>query len=108
MRRWCQRPLYSTSSSCHAPVHPKLLGHPLDRADPELMLSSNLLEELHFVSSPPAPRSGLSPKRNSRLGFPGRAKSEHHSRPLESIEISQFLWPLQLYHCVLLGDLRAR
>jgi Transposase, Mutator family len=41
--RWGGRAL-RTASRTKRPMHPKLLGHSLDRADPELVLPSNLLE----------------------------------------------------------------
>jgi len=32
----------------HAPMHTELRGHPRDRADPKLMLPTELLEQIHF------------------------------------------------------------
>jgi hypothetical protein len=46
----------------HPPMHPELLRHCPDRANPELVLPPNLLEQLHFGSplhpQPPASSVG--------------------------------------------------
>ena len=62
----------------HPPMHTELAGYPLDRAHPELVFPSDLLEQLHARSSPS--HRSPSPAFLTRSGYPVSSSQVGHSR----------------------------
>src|SRR5216684_6776919 len=72
----------------HAPMHAQLLGHTGDRADPELVLSTDLFEQLHF-GSPVQRVSSVRASPESEYPFvAGWAKTKCRTGPDQNTEIT--------------------